>query len=82
MQQLRRFEDEDERKGRLSWTGPIMVGGKLILANSVGDVVAVRPETGEIAAERDLRDPIFIPPIAANGLIYLVTDEARLVVLR
>ena len=82
LKQLRRFEDEEDRKGRVAWTGPIMVGGKLVLANSLGEVVAVSPETGDVTAERDLHQPIFIPPIASGGNIYIVTDEARLVILR
>jgi outer membrane protein assembly factor BamB len=80
--QLRRYEDEDDRKGRVAWTGPIMIGSRLVLANSVGDVVAVSPENGETVATADANQPIFIPPIAANDQIYLVTDEARLVVMR
>ncbi len=82
VRQLRRFEDEEDHEGRISWTGPILVGGKLVLANSLGEVVAVTPETGEVATTADLDKPIFIPPIAANGSIYLVMDEAKLVVLR
>jgi outer membrane protein assembly factor BamB len=82
VRQLRRYEDEEDREGRISWTGPILVGGKLVLANSLGEVVSVTPETGEVAATADLDKPIFIPPIAANGSIYLVTDDAKLVVLR
>lgn len=80
--QLRRYEDEDDRKGRVAWTGPIMLGGRLVLANSLGDVVAVSPENGQIVANADVRQPVFIPPIAAYDQIYLVTDDARLVVLR
>jgi outer membrane protein assembly factor BamB len=82
VRQLRRYEDEEDREDRISWTGPILVGGKLVLANSLGEVVAVTPETGEVAATADLDKPIFIPPVAANGSIYLVTDDAKLVVLR
>lgn len=82
VKQLRRYENEDDRQGRVSWTGPILVGGKLILANSRGEVVAANPANGDIVARRDIDAPVFIPPIAANGLIYLVTDDARLVVLR
>ncbi|HWA00539.1 MAG TPA: PQQ-binding-like beta-propeller repeat protein [Caulobacterales bacterium] len=81
VRQLRRYEKEEDHKGRVAWAGPIMVGGKLILANSLGEVVAVAPETGETGAHIDLHKPIFIPPIAADNQIYLVTDEARLVVL-
>ena len=82
IKQLRRYENERDRKNRISWTGPIMVGGRLILANSLGEVIGVTPQTGEIAAHEDVHDPVFIPPVAANGMIYLVTDDAKLVVLR
>jgi outer membrane protein assembly factor BamB len=78
--QLRRYEDEDDRKGRVSWVGPIMVGGRLVLANSEGDVIAVAPENGQTIATADVGQPVFIPPIAANDQIYVVTNEARLVV--
>jgi outer membrane protein assembly factor BamB len=79
--QLRRYRDESGRRGRISWTGPIMVGGRLILANSEGDVVAVSPANGQTLATGDVNQSVFIPPIAANNQIYIVTDEARLVVL-
>lgn len=54
----------------------------LVLANSVGQVIAVSPENGQTVATADVGQPVFIPPIAANDQIYIVTDEARLVVLR
>jgi hypothetical protein len=59
-----------------------MVGGRLVLANSEGEVVAVSPANGQVLATADVDQPVFIPPIAANEQIYVVTDEARLVVLR
>ena len=80
VQQLRRYEDEDDREGRVSWTGPIMVGSRLVLANSLGQVISVSPENGQTVATEDVDDPVFIPPVSANGRIYIVTDEARLVV--
>lgn len=82
VQQLRRYRNEGERKGRVAWTGPVMIGGRLVLANSEGDVVAVSPANGQTLATTDVGQPVFIPPIAANDQIYIVTDEARLVVLR
>lgn len=82
VQQLRRYEDEDDRQGRVAWTGPIMVGGRLVLANSVGDVIAVAPQSGQTLGTAEVRQPVFIPPVTANGQIYVVTDEARLVVFQ
>lgn len=80
--QLRRYRNENDRSGRVSWTGPVMIGGRLVLANSLGQVVAVSPENGQTVAEADVNQPVFIPPIVANDQIYVVTDSARLVVLR
>lgn len=80
--QLRRYEDEEDREGRVSWSGPILFGGNLVLANSLGDVVSVAPQNGTIVARADVDGPVFIPPVTANGQLYLVTDKARLVVLR
>lgn len=82
LRQLRRFRDEDDRRGRVAWTGPVMVGGRLILANSLGEVAAVNPANGEVVETRDIGGEIFIPPIAANGAIYIVNDDARLTILR
>lgn len=79
--QLRRYRDEEGRRGRISWTGPIMIAGRLVLANSEGDVVAVSPANGQTLSTGDVNQAVFIPPIAANDHIYIVTDEARLVVL-
>ena len=80
--QLRRYRNERAREGRLSWTGPVMIGGRLVLANSVGDVVGVSPQNGEVVATADVGDPVFVPPIVANDQIYVVTNKAQLVVLR
>ncbi len=80
--QLRRTREGHSDEGRIAWTGPVMIGGRLVLANSLGQVVAVSPENGQTVARADVGQPVYIPPIAANGMIYLVTDDARLVVLR
>jgi outer membrane protein assembly factor BamB len=82
VQQLRRYRNEGERTGRVAWTGPVMIGSRLVLANSLGEVVAVSPENGQTVATADVDDPVFIPPIVANGLVYIVTDKARLIAFR
>ncbi|MBI1250344.1 MAG: PQQ-binding-like beta-propeller repeat protein [Alphaproteobacteria bacterium] len=82
VRQLTRFQDEEDRKGRVAWTGPVMVGGRLVLANSLGDVVAVSPLNGEIVGQSDVRDAVFIPPVAADGRVFFLTDEAKLVAMR
>lgn len=82
VKQLRRYRDEQGHKGRVAWVGPIMVGGRLVLANSMGEVIGVTPQNGEIVAHGQTGHAVFIPPVTAGGQIYLVTDNAQLVVLR
>jgi outer membrane protein assembly factor BamB len=79
---LRRYQNEDKKKGRISWTGPVMVGGKLVLASSVGQVAFVDPATGAVERSINIGTPVFIPPITAGGDVFILTDEGELVVLR
>jgi outer membrane protein assembly factor BamB len=80
--QLPRYEDAKDREGRISWTGPILVGGNLVLASSRGDAVLVSPATGKINKTIKIGSPVYIPPIAAGGTVFLVTEDARVVALR
>ncbi len=80
--QLRRYEDEEDRKGRIAWTGPLLAGGKLVLASSQGDAVIVDPTTGAIDKKLRVGGPVYIAPVAAGGQVFLLTDEGKLVVLR
>ncbi len=80
--QLRRFEEEDERKGRIAWTGPVLAGGKLFLASSAGEAVVVNPLTGAVERTLKVGGPVYIPPVMAGGQLFLLTDEGKLVVLK
>lgn len=80
--QLRRYKEEDERKGRIAWTGPVLVGGKLFLASSTGEAVVVDPSNGAIQRTLRVGAPVYIPPVVAGGKVYLLTDEATLVALK
>jgi outer membrane protein assembly factor BamB len=80
--QLRRFENPNNRRDRVSWTGPLMANGKLVLAASTGEIAIVDPQTG--TTERTLNGgaAFFIPPVAMDGAIYLLGANAQLVALR
>lgn len=81
VRQLRRFRDEDDQKGRVTYAGPIVASGRVILVSSLGEVLALDPQTGETLQTLDLRQPVFIEPIAAAGKLLVLTDEARLIAI-
>ena len=80
--QLRNFRDMERRRNRISWAGPILAGGRLILGSSEGEMVILDPTNGERIAERDLGQPVFIAPVLAEETVVFLTDEGRLVALR
>jgi hypothetical protein len=45
-------------------------------------MVALNPKTGENIGSIDIGAPVLLSPIAVNGTVYLVTDEAELVAIR
>lgn len=76
------LEDEARRRfrgtRRVAWTGPILAGGRLIVASSEGEMVILDAYSGERQGDRDIGDPVYIAPIIANETVYVLTDNARL----
>jgi outer membrane protein assembly factor BamB len=80
--QLEQFLDPQRRRGRVVWTGPILVGGRLLVFNSQAQAVSLSPATGQVQERLSLPGAVTLPPAIARGTIYVVTDDARLVALR
>jgi outer membrane protein assembly factor BamB len=63
------------------WLGPVMAGNRLWLASDKGRIAGLNPKSGKIISQRDLDYRIHIAPIVANGHMYILTDNAKLVAL-
>ncbi len=82
VQQLTRYRDEERRRGPIDWTGPVLASGRLVLANSNRELVAIDPANGTATATTRLPGPVRLSPVVANGTIYVLTEDADLVALR
>lgn len=80
--QLENFKNQEKRKERTVWTGPIMAGNRLVVASSRGDVFMIDPRSGSILKEMDVKGSVFVPPVIANETVFLLTDDAKLVALK
>ena len=80
--QLPRWTDEKDKYGAINWTGPILVSDRLIVAGSHGQALAVSPYSGRFMGEIEMPDKISVPPIAAQGSVFFLTDDADLVAYR
>lgn len=81
-EQLPRYRNMDDQKGRLSYSGPLLASGRIIVISSRGELKAYDPQTGQQLASLDLRDEVFLEPIAVDGRIYVLTDAGRLIAIR
>lgn len=71
-----------DREVRPTWSGPLLASNRLIVVSTEGDAVAVDARTGVVGKRIQLGSPAFLTPIAANGMAYVVTEEAELIALR
>ncbi len=82
VQGLPRYEDPEDKEGLIIWTGPILTKNRLIVAGSHGEALAVSPYTGSILGREDLPDGVSVPPVAAAGSVYFLSDDAELTAYR
>jgi outer membrane protein assembly factor BamB len=75
---LPRYEDEEEREDPIFWTGPVLAGGRLIVAGTNGHIVEAAPEDGKIIRTWNAGAPITISPVVAAGVMYLLDDQGNL----
>lgn len=76
--QLQSYEDMEKRKTQVFWQGPVLAGGHLVLANSLGQIALASPDDGHIISIVGASDAVTVPPIVADGVLYVLTDDGDL----
>ncbi len=82
VRRLARWEDEEDREDPITWSGPVLVSDRLILVSSQGQAVSVSPYTGEVLGQLKLPGAALLPPVVANGSLYFLTNDSKLVAMR
>jgi outer membrane protein assembly factor BamB len=78
VKQLDRYEDPEKRRYPIFWTGAVVAGGRVILANSASQLVELSISDGSLIKKTELPGPVFVTPIVANNTLYIVTDDGDL----
>ena len=76
--QLDRFRNAKGRKGQISWFGPVLAGGRLVLTNSRGELVYASPSDGSVQATVKGKDPFSLGPVVANSVLYTIDGRGRI----
>lgn len=80
--QLQRFTDPEDREGVVTWSGPVLASDRLLLTSSHGYLVSVSPYTGEVLSGVRLGDGSHMPPILANEILYVLSDNGDVTAYR
>lgn len=80
--QLPRWEDEEDKTGRLLWSGPVLASDRLIIAGSHGDALSLDPYTGTVIGRLDMPDGMTLSPAIAGKSLYFLSDTGDIVCLR
>ncbi len=76
---LPRFRKPDDQKGRISYTGPLVVSERVMILSSEGDLLVFDAQTGAQTDTLEVADEVFLEPILVDGKLIVLTDDARLV---
>lgn len=76
--QLQQFRDQKDKEGPIFWTGPVLAGGQLWVASSRGELWKVSVGEGSATMFADIGQPVSLPPIVADGYLYLMDDSGTI----
>lgn len=77
--QLTEFRHAKKKTGPVRWFGPIIGGDRLILVSTEGEMAFVDVATGKITSQRKIKQPMSLAPIIAGGMLYVLTDDGRII---
>ena len=76
--QLPQFEHAKSKHGQITYRGPLLAGGRLILVGSNGTLINFDPVTGNFQSQTSVGAPITQAPVVANSTLYVLDDRGQL----
>jgi outer membrane protein assembly factor BamB len=82
VQSLPTFENMEDKKHPITWSGPVLAGDRLVVTGSNSEAYSISPYTGEFLGKIQLPGRSHLEPIIVNGTLLLVLDNADLIAMR
>src|SRR5687767_9905146 len=76
--QMPRFQREKSKRGQITYRGPVLAGGRLVLVGSNGTLINFDPATGNSQSQTSIGARVTLSPVVANSTLYILDDEGRL----
>lgn len=76
------YRDPEDREAPIAYSGPVLVGGHMLVTDSRGNMLSFDPATGAQGETVRLAGGSTTGPVVANGTIYVLTDDGTLQAFR
>jgi len=77
--QLNRWHNQAKKTGaQLFWTGPLLAGDRLWVANNLGEIYTVSTLEGTAQRFGSVGGPVSLAPVVAKSTLYVMTDEGTI----
>jgi outer membrane protein assembly factor BamB len=82
MAQLKRYRSVKKKKGPIFWTGPVLAGNRLWVANSLGQVQTVSVNEGAASPFAKVGSSVTLAPVVAGAMLYVLDDGGKITAYR
>jgi outer membrane protein assembly factor BamB len=82
LSKLPQYRDEEDKKGVITWRGPVLVNNRLIVANSRGELWSISTGEGSATLFGDVKNSVSVAPVVANNMLYILDDSGRITAFR
>jgi outer membrane protein assembly factor BamB len=76
--QLQHYRKESKKEGLITYSGPILAGGRLYVVATSGALIAVDPDKGNVLGQFAIGASARQPPVVANQTLYVLDDRGTL----
>lgn len=82
MTPLARYRNEKKKKNPIQWTGPVLAGNRLWMANSRGEIMVGSVTDGTVSPFAKLGSGVSLAPVIANQTLYFLDDGGKITAFR
>ncbi|MEM0989337.1 MAG: PQQ-binding-like beta-propeller repeat protein [Pseudomonadota bacterium] len=76
--ELAAFEDPEDREDPIAYSGPVLVGGRLLVTDSLGNLISFDPASGAEVARVSIGSGTTAGVAVANATVYVLSDSGNL----
>lgn len=79
--QLPRYDGGD-REEPIVWAGPVLAGGRLVVAGSNGEMLEIATADGQVLRTHKMGAAATLPPVVVGGTLLVLTADGKLTAWR